>query len=53
VFFAGGDEARPSGWSSGIPRRSSGQIFNSGSLAKQKAPVSSDPAISKDVVVST
>jgi casein kinase 1 len=50
---SGGDEARPSGWSSGIPRRNSGQIFNSGSLAKQKAPVSSDPAISKDVVLSS
>lgn len=57
MFFdstAGGEEARTSsGWPSGNPRRISGQIFNSGNLAKQKAPVSNDPAISKDVMVST
>jgi casein kinase 1 len=53
---SGGDEARPSGWSSGNPRRSSGPsgpIINSGSFGKQKAPVSSDPAISKDVMLSS
>lgn len=56
MFFdsaAGGEEARTSGWPSGNARRISGQIFNSGNLAKQKAPVSSDPAISKNVMVST
>ncbi|KAF2608229.1 hypothetical protein F2Q68_00046337 [Brassica cretica] len=50
---SGGEEVRPSGWLLGNPRRSSGHIFNSGSSAKQKAPVSSDPAISKDVVLSS
>ncbi|KAF8084285.1 hypothetical protein N665_0726s0009 [Sinapis alba] len=50
---SGGEEARISGWSPGNPRRSSGQIFNSGNLAKQKAPISSDPAISKDVMLSS
>ncbi|CAN6935295.1 unnamed protein product [Brassica oleracea var. botrytis] len=48
-----GEEVRPSGWLLGNPRRSSGHIFNSGSSAKQKAPVSSDPAISKDVGLSS
>ncbi|KAG2313213.1 hypothetical protein Bca4012_027776 [Brassica carinata] len=50
---SGGEEARPSGWPSGHPRRSSGQVFNSGNLSKQKSPVSSDPAISKDVMLSS
>ncbi|KAH0848426.1 hypothetical protein HID58_090471 [Brassica napus] len=51
---SGGEEARTSsGWPSGNPRRISGQIFNSGNLAKQKAPVSNDPAISKDVMLSS
>ncbi|KAJ4909421.1 casein kinase 1-like protein 2 [Raphanus sativus] len=51
---SGGEEARTSGWPAGNnPRRISGQIFNSGNLAKQKAPVSSDPAISKDVMLSS
>ncbi|CAN6844865.1 unnamed protein product [Brassica oleracea] len=48
-----GEEARTSGWPSGNARRISGQIFNSGNLAKQKAPVSSDPAISKNVMLSS
>ncbi|XP_013676638.1 casein kinase 1-like protein 2 [Brassica napus] len=50
---SGGEEARTSGWPSGNARRISGQIFNSGNLAKQKAPVSSDPAISKNVMLSS
>ncbi|XP_010531866.1 PREDICTED: casein kinase 1-like protein 2 [Tarenaya hassleriana] len=49
----GGDEARPSGWASGDRRRSSGQILNSGSISKQKAPVSTDPSLSKDVMLSS
>ncbi|CAH8334721.1 unnamed protein product [Eruca vesicaria subsp. sativa] len=48
-----GGDARASGWSPGNPRQSPGQIFNSGNLAKQKAPVSSDPALSKDVMLSS
>ncbi|XP_010537581.1 PREDICTED: casein kinase 1-like protein 2 [Tarenaya hassleriana] len=49
---SGDEEARP-GWSSGDRRCSSGQILNSGSISKQKAPVSTDPALSKDVMLSS
>ncbi|XVF86834.1 hypothetical protein PTKIN_Ptkin18bG0074300 [Pterospermum kingtungense] len=51
---SGGEEGRPSGWSSTDPsrRRHSGPIVNSGSLAKQKSPVTNDPPLAKDSMLS-
>ncbi|XWS20123.1 hypothetical protein CRYUN_Cryun31cG0073500 [Craigia yunnanensis] len=50
---SGGEEGRPSGWPSTDPahRRHSGPIVNSGSLAKQKSPVTNDPPLAKDPLV--
>ncbi|KAJ7955911.1 putative Casein kinase [Quillaja saponaria] len=49
----GGEEGRPSGLVTlDTSRRRSGPIFNSGSLSKQKNPVTNDSAFSKDVTVS-
>ncbi|KAK6268218.1 hypothetical protein QUC31_012378 [Theobroma cacao] len=47
---SGGEDGRPSGWSSTDPtrRRHSGPIVNSGNLAKQKSPVANDPPLAKD-----
>lgn len=54
-FFlvAGGEEGRPSGWSSANPSRTrnSGMPFNSGTLSRQKNPASSDPSLSREVSI--
>ncbi|XP_076885745.1 casein kinase 1-like protein 2 [Bidens hawaiensis] len=51
--LSGGEEGRPSGWSSANPSRTrnSGMPFNSGSgtLSRQKNPASSDPSMSREL----
>ncbi|KAJ4953568.1 hypothetical protein NE237_030400 [Protea cynaroides] len=47
---SGGEEGRPSGWSSmdASRRRLSGPAISSGSLSKQKSPVANDSSVTKD-----
>lgn len=54
LFFAGGEDGKPTGWSPADPsrRRNSGPIVNAGSLSKQKSPVANEASMSKDVLVS-
>lgn len=49
----GGEEGRPIGWGPTDPtrRRSSGPILNTASLSKQKSPVASEQAISKETIL--
>ncbi|KAK4267269.1 hypothetical protein QN277_024069 [Acacia crassicarpa] len=51
---SGGEDGRPTGWSSSDPtrRRNSGPIGNDVILSRQKAPVPSDSNISKDGMLS-
>ncbi|XP_077210572.1 casein kinase 1-like protein 2 isoform X2 [Tasmannia lanceolata] len=51
---SGGEEGRPTGWSTMDPsrRRVSGLAINAGSISKQKSPVANDSAVSKDVMLS-
>ncbi|KAE9585928.1 hypothetical protein Lal_00010246 [Lupinus albus] len=50
----GGQDGRHTGWSSSVPtrRRNSGPIANDGILSRQKNPVTSDTAGSKEVMMS-
>ena len=52
-FVAGGEDGRPSGWSSADPsrRRTTVPALNLGSL-KQKSPVANDSTMAKDSLVS-
>lgn len=55
TFVAGGEDGRPSGWSSTDPtrRRASVPALNVGSLSKQKSPVANDSTMNKDSMIST
>ncbi|KAM0959662.1 hypothetical protein ACFX13_025411 [Malus domestica] len=52
---SGGEEGRPTGWSSSDPsrRRNSGPLVNSGNLSRQKSPAANDPSLSKDAMLSS
>ncbi|KAM0017520.1 putative protein kinase CK1-CK1 family [Helianthus debilis subsp. tardiflorus] len=49
--LSGGEEGRPSGWSSANPSRTRNaeMPFNSGTLSRQKNPASSDPPMSREL----
>ncbi|XP_071741942.1 casein kinase 1-like protein 2 [Rutidosis leptorrhynchoides] len=48
--LSGGEDARPSGWSSANPSRPRNAMpFNSGTLSKHKNPASSDPSMSREL----
>lgn len=54
-IILGGEDGRPSGWSSSDPsrRRTSVPALNVGSLSKQKSPVANESTMTKDSMVRT
>lgn len=53
IIVEGGEDGKQSGWSPADPsrKRHSGPIITSGTLSKQKNPVTNDSTISKEALV--